>query len=85
MTCAPPYGWLVEGRNGAAHGLEKRFFRTLKEQVPRVRRFRDLEELQAALIEFRDRYNHNWILERLNYRTPAQARHDFQLELEAAA
>jgi transposase InsO family protein len=50
-----------------------------------VRRFRNLVELQAALVEFRDRYNHNWILERLNYRTPAQARRDFLLELEAAA
>ena len=27
-------------------------------------------ELRAALMEFRDRYNHQWILERLNYRTP---------------
>ena len=58
---------------------------TLKEQVLWVRRFHDLEELRAALIEFRDRYNHSWILERLNYRTPVQARRDFQLELEAAA
>jgi hypothetical protein len=37
-------------------------------------------ELRAALMEFRDRYNHQWILERLNYRTPVQARRDFQLE-----
>jgi hypothetical protein len=26
-----------------------------------------------------------WILERLNYRTPIQARRDFDLELEVAA
>ncbi len=63
----------------------ERFFGILKEQVLWLRRFHDLEELRAALIEFRDRYNHHWILERLNYRTPAQARHDFQLELEVAA
>jgi hypothetical protein len=31
------------------------------------------------------RYNQHWILERLNYRTPAQARRDFQLALEVAA
>ncbi len=72
-------------RQPEGNGCIERFFRTLKEQVLWVRRFRDLEELQAALIEFRDRYNHSWILERLNYRTPAQARRDFQLELEAAA
>jgi transposase InsO family protein len=72
-------------RQPEGNGCIERFFRTLKEQVLWVRRFRDLEELRAALIEFRDRYNNNWILGRLNYRTPAQARRDFQLDLEAAA
>jgi transposase InsO family protein len=72
-------------RQPEGNGCIERFFRTLKEQVLWVRRFRDLEELRAALIEFRGRYNNNWILERLGYRTPAQARRNFQLELEAAA
>lgn len=72
-------------RQPEGNGCIERFFRTLKEQVLWVRRFRHLEELRAALLEFRDRYNHHWILERLNYRTPVQARRDFQLELEAAA
>jgi putative transposase len=72
-------------RQPEGNGCIERFFRTLKEQVLWVRRFRDLEQLRAALVEFRDRYNHHWILERLNYRTPAQARRDFQLELEVAA
>jgi transposase InsO family protein len=72
-------------RQPEGNGCIERFFRTLKEQLLWVRRFRDLEELRAALIEFRDHYNTNWIVGRLNYRTPAQARRDFQLELEAAA
>lgn len=72
-------------RQPEGNGCIERFFRTLKEQLLWVRRFRDLDELRAALIEFRDRYNHHWIVERLNYRTPAQARRDFQLELGAAA
>ena len=72
-------------RQPEGNGCIERFFRTLKEQVLWLRRFHDLEELQIALIEFRDRYNHHWILERMNYRTPAQARRDFQLELGAAA
>jgi|RhiMethySRZTD1v2_1073278.scaffolds.fasta_scaffold266078_2 hypothetical protein len=55
-----------------------------KEQLLWVRCFRDLEELSTALMDFRNRYNHHWILERLDYRTPVQARRDFQLELEAA-
>jgi putative transposase len=72
-------------RQPEGNGCIERFFRTLKEQLLWVRRFHDLEQLRTALIEFRDRYNHHWILERLDYRTPAQARRDFQLELEAAA
>jgi putative transposase len=72
-------------RQPEGNGCIERFFRTLKEQVLWVRRFRHLEELRAALIEFRDRYNNHWILERLDYRTPTQARRDFQLEQEVAA
>ena len=72
-------------RQPEGNGCIERFFRTLKEQVLWLRRFHDLEELRTALIEFRHRYNHHWILERLNYRTPAQARRDFQLELGVAA
>jgi transposase InsO family protein len=72
-------------RQPEGNGCIERFFRTLKEQLLWVRRFRDLEELRTALIEFRDRYNHHWIVERLNYRTPVQARRDFQLALETAA
>jgi transposase InsO family protein len=72
-------------RQPEGNGCIERFFRTLKEQLLWVRRFRNLEELRAALAEFRDRYNHHWILQRLKYRTPAEARRDFQLELGAAA
>jgi putative transposase len=68
-----------------ANGCIERFFRTLKEQLLWIRRFRDLEQLRAAVIEFRDRYNHHWILERLGYRTPTQARRDFEIEFEVAA
>ena len=72
-------------RQPEGNGCIERFFRTLKEQLLWIQHFRDLEELRAALIEFRTRYNHQWILQRLNYRTPVQARHDFTLELHAAA
>jgi len=72
-------------RQPEGNGCIERFFRTLKEQVLWVRRFRDLAELRTTLIEFRDRYNNNWIVERLGYRTPAQARREFQLEMEVAA
>jgi transposase InsO family protein len=68
-----------------ANGCIERFFRTLKEQLLWIRRFPNLVELRAALMEFRDRYNHQWILQRLKYRTPVQTRSNFQLETEVAA
>jgi hypothetical protein len=42
-----------------------------------VRRFRNIDELRAALTDFRDRHNEHWIPERLRYQTPAQTRRDF--------
>ncbi len=72
-------------RQPEGNGCIERFFRTLKEQLLWVRRFHDLEELRTALIEFQQRYNEHWILQRLGYRTPAQARRDFQVASEVAA
>ena len=72
-------------RQPEGNGCIERFFRTLKEQLLWLRRFRNLDELRAALTDFRHRYNEHWILERLHYRTPAQARRDFSLELGQAA
>lgn len=72
-------------RQPEGNGCIERFFRTLKEQLLWLRRFRNLEELRVALSDFRKRYNEHWILERLQYRTPAQARRDFSLELGQAA
>src|SRR5947208_11517346 len=72
-------------RQPEGNGCIERFFRTLKEQLLWIRRFRDIEELRAALINFRNQYNHHWILQRLNYRTPAQARQHFLLDSQFAA
>lgn len=72
-------------RQPEGNGCIERFFRTLKEQLLWLCRFRDLAELRAALMEFRERYNQHWIIERLNYRTPVQARRDFSVELKAVA
>ncbi len=72
-------------RQPEGNGCIERFFRTLKEQLLWVRRFHDLDQLQTALAEFRDRYNSGCILERLKYRAPAQARRDYYLELQAVA
>ena len=52
-------------RQPEGNGCIERFFRTLKEQLLWIRRFRDLTELRAALMEFRERYNQHWIIQRL--------------------
>jgi putative transposase len=58
------------------NGCAERFIRTVKENLLWLRRFETVEELRLALIEFKDRYNRTWIVERHKYRTPAQVRHD---------
>lgn len=45
-------------------------------QVPAhyLHRFQTLEEARAIIVQFIERYNDEWLIERLGYRTPAQAR-----------
>ncbi len=61
-------------RQPEGNGCVERFIRTLKEQLLWVRTFRTVEELRQALQEFRERYNQRWIVQRLGYLTPQQAR-----------
>jgi putative transposase len=71
-------------RQPEGNGCVERFIRTLKERLLWRRTFRTVEELQQALAEFRERYNRRWIVQRLDYLTPAQARQQL-LALGAAA
>ena len=49
-----------------------------------VRSFETIEELRLALLEFKRTYNEHWMLEKYDYRSPAQVRRDL-LGLDAAA
>jgi len=71
-------------REPEGNGCIERFFRTLKEQLLWVKDFTTLEELAEALEEFRQRYNEHWLVERLSFQPPRQARQRL-LALEAAA
>ena len=71
-----------EARSGIGGG--GRFIRTLKENVLWVRSFDTIEELRLALLEFKRTYNEHWMLERYDYRSPAQVRRDL-VGLDAAA
>ncbi len=58
------------------NGVIERFMRTLKEQCVYLHQFGTLEEARRIIGEFIQRYNREWLIERLDYRTPAQARAD---------
>lgn len=67
-------------REPEGNGVSERFIRTLKEQLLWIRYFATVEELRLALLEFKDKYNRQWLIEKHGYRTPAQVRADFQAE-----
>ena len=50
--------------------------RTLKEQCIWLHRFATLDEARLIIEAFIDRYNHQWLIERLDHRTPATARQE---------
>jgi transposase InsO family protein len=69
ITISPSYVGEPE-----CNGVIERFMRTLKEQCLYLHRFQTLEEARTVIAEFIDRYNREWLIERLGYRTPAEAR-----------
>jgi transposase InsO family protein len=78
ITSSPAFVRQPEG-----NGCIERFFRTLKEQLLWVRHFSTLEELRQALLAFKERYNQEWLIARLGYRSPAQVRQAFALTTAA--
>src|ERR671933_1986408 len=46
------------------NGCAERFIRTVKENLLWLRRFDTVEELRRALLEFKQRYNRTWMVER---------------------
>jgi transposase InsO family protein len=69
MTASPSFV-----REPQGNGCAERFIRTLKENLLWVRSFDTVEQLGKALLEFKKNYNEQWILQRLGYQTPSQAR-----------
>jgi transposase InsO family protein len=71
MDSSPSFVRAPEG-----NGCIERFWRTLKEQLLWIHTFANIEDLNQALQEFRNLYNHHWLIERHNHRPPAQVRQD---------
>jgi transposase InsO family protein len=67
------------------NGVVEWFIRQLKEQVIWPRRFRTIEELRKSVLEFVDRFNQKWLVERLGYRSPKEAYSSYTISREVAA
>ena len=79
LESSPSYVRQPEG-----NGCAERFVRTLKEQLLWIRRFETVEELNAALAEFKERYNREWLIQRHGWISPAE-QHRRLTAAEAAA
>lgn len=71
ITISPSYVGEPE-----CNGVAERFMRTLKEQCLYLHQFQSLAEARVHIVEFLERYNTQWLIERLGHRTPVQARAD---------
>jgi transposase InsO family protein len=67
------------------NGCAERFIRTLKEQLLWLRPFRNVEELRLALLDWADKYNRSWLIERHGFLTPSQARRQYEEGAKQAA
>jgi transposase InsO family protein len=76
----PSYAFVAEPQT---NGVAERFNRTMKEQAIHGRIFKNLEEVRAAAIAFRDRYNRDWRLEKLGFKSPLEARQQRLMKLAA--
>ena len=72
----PSFGFLEQPET---NGVVERWNRTLKEQAIYGRDFRKLADVRAAVATFVERYNRCWRLEKLAYRTPVEAREEYEL------
>ena len=72
----PSFGFVEEPET---NGVAERFNRTLKEQAIHGRIFRTLEDLRAAVATFVEDYNEHWRPEKLEYKTPVEARQEYVL------
>ncbi|MEX3611882.1 MAG: integrase core domain-containing protein [Burkholderia sp.] len=76
----PSYVFVAEPQT---NGVVARFNRTMKEQAIHGRLFNNVEEVRAAAVAFKDRYNREWRLEKLGFKTPLEARQAALLPLAA--
>jgi putative transposase len=79
------YAYVAEPQT---NGVSERFIRTLKEQVIHGQIYLNIEQLRQAIAKFIENYNSQWLLERLHYIAPRDARrryYDRSVSLPRAA
>jgi putative transposase len=59
------------------NGVAERFNRTFKEQTLNGRVFHNIEEVRDAVRQFVDLYNAQWLLGKLGYQSPLEARRSY--------
>ncbi|MFO7854469.1 MAG: IS3 family transposase, partial [Paracoccaceae bacterium] len=85
---SPAFARAPEGdgcRAPVGDGCAARFIRTLKETLPRVRRFDTIEALRPALLAFQRTCNEPWLVERHGHRPPAAIRRERTMNMQRAA
>ena len=60
------------------NGVAERFNKTLKEQAIHGRIFYALEDVRQAVVKFVELYNDQWLVEKNGFKSPRQARRDWQ-------
>ena len=76
----PSFSYVAEPQT---NGVAERFNRTLKEQVINGRVFKNLDEVRRAVAAFVERYNAEWRVEKLGFKSPSEAREDYALRAAA--
>ncbi len=71
-------------RQPETNGVSERFHRTLKEQVIDGRMFRNVDEVRETVKQFISLYNEQWLVAKLNYQSPLEARRNYQKVKESA-
>jgi len=72
----PSFGFVEEPET---NGVAERFNRTLKEQAIHGRIFKTLEDVRSAVGQFVEDYNAHWRPEKLEFKTPVEARQQYML------
>ena len=67
-------------REPETNGVVERFNRTFKEQVIHGRVYQGIEDLQKSVQTFVEDYNEQWLLEKLDYQSPAEARRKWECQ-----